>query len=701
MKKLVILPFLLIVISTNASKITKAFEALQVYNYFEAKRLFEKGYKKDTATCGYGLSVIYQRKDNPFHQPDSALKFILASEASFEKLDEKKRNKAFEVGVDQEEIWAQKERVSQLHFELTQKLATTAEFNKFLTIHPWYSKRKLALTIRDSLAFNDAEKTNTWQAYQEFVKLYPQALQVKAATQQYNYLFYRYKTKDSTVDQFQQFVEQYANNPYVAQAQDQVYALVTKDHKKDSYLNFVRKYPSNPNLNEAWKIIYKQSIKTNSSAEIAQFLKDYPDYPFRKDVQSAFALSNIEFYPFQIQGKWGFADSTQKVRIKPAYDWVEAFSEGLALVGKGDYSGYINKKGRVVIPINYDDGGTFKNGYAWVEKDGKYGLINTHGNLVLNLLYSDVGTFYQGVVPVQNQNGYALFNSQLKPVVDFQYQSISPLYNGWFLVEANGLFGVVDNVGRQVIPTQFNKITYSENAKQFLVSVDKLRGSLNEKGDTIIAFNPYEIGLPADNRVLVIGDKKYGYLNFKGDTVIPFKFLKSSKTANIASFNSGYAKAEVKGKIGLIDTTGKKVVPSIFEDVGQPGQLIPVKKKGKWGYATKKMSLAISYRYSWAGGFENNRALVSKNELWGFINAKAKSVLPIEYERIEANESGSYWVKKKGKWGLLNEDLNEILPVSLDRFEVWKADVVVLEKGVKRAYFNLSTKQFVFKQQGF
>ena len=59
-----------------ANKITKGFEALQEFNYFEAKKLFTKSLKKYPAPASFGLATIYYRKDNPFHSLDSAYKYI-------------------------------------------------------------------------------------------------------------------------------------------------------------------------------------------------------------------------------------------------------------------------------------------------------------------------------------------------------------------------------------------------------------------------------------------------------------------------------------------------------------------------------------------------------------------------------------------------------------------------------------------------
>ena len=39
--------------------------------------------------------------------------------------------------------------------------------------------------------------------------------------------------------------------------------------------------------------------------------------------------------------------------------------------------GYINKKGKVVIPLVYDETHFFVNGFGSVNKNGKYGIINT------------------------------------------------------------------------------------------------------------------------------------------------------------------------------------------------------------------------------------------------------------------------------------------------------------------------------------
>jgi len=73
--------------------------------------------------------------------------------------------------------------------------------------------------------------------------------------------------------------------------------------------------------------------------------------------------------------KYGFIDKTGKLIIPLIYDSAKSFSEGLALVKKDGKYGYIDKTGKVVIPLIYDDAQVFSDESAWVKKDGKQMII--------------------------------------------------------------------------------------------------------------------------------------------------------------------------------------------------------------------------------------------------------------------------------------------------------------------------------------
>ena len=65
--------FLLIALIVSGCSIDKGFKSLDVYNYFDAKQKFERIEKRKLVPGSYGLSIIFQRNDNPFYDLDSAL----------------------------------------------------------------------------------------------------------------------------------------------------------------------------------------------------------------------------------------------------------------------------------------------------------------------------------------------------------------------------------------------------------------------------------------------------------------------------------------------------------------------------------------------------------------------------------------------------------------------------------------------------
>ncbi|RLI97118.1 MAG: hypothetical protein DRO96_01495 [Candidatus Aenigmatarchaeota archaeon] len=75
---------------------------------------------------------------------------------------------------------------------------------------------------------------------------------------------------------------------------------------------------------------------------------------------------------------------------KDNYDFVDSFSERLARVEKNGKWGFIDKKGKVVIPLEYDDAGSFSEGLAWVKKNRKLGFVDKKGNVVKWIGYRNV-----------------------------------------------------------------------------------------------------------------------------------------------------------------------------------------------------------------------------------------------------------------------------------------------------------------------
>jgi len=67
--------------------------------------------------------------------------------------------------------------------------------------------------------------------------------------------------------------------------------------------------------------------------------------------------------------------------VPPKYDFVEDFSEGMAMAATNSKGcGYIDKTGKEVVPLKYDYAWDLSEGLARVKLNGKYGFIALTGN---------------------------------------------------------------------------------------------------------------------------------------------------------------------------------------------------------------------------------------------------------------------------------------------------------------------------------
>ncbi len=227
--------------------------------------------------------------------------------------------------------------------------------------------------------------------------------------------------------------------------------------------------------------------------------------------------------PYRQGNLWGFAYPDKSIFIKPLYNEVKWFVGGYAVVKKGTKYGYINKTGKVVIPIKYADAKSFRYGYydknekhlaggkmvqnqdtvlvgavsltpggreLCIDTKGRtmtkcpainensvpanrqpvsvttekvYSLVN-NGNLYDKLvddyhLPGDDHTYYIGV----KNNLYGVINNTFDVIIPFEYQSISKVdVNGTTYLQGqkNGMYGMYKGNGNIFIPVEDSKLTY-------------------------------------------------------------------------------------------------------------------------------------------------------------------------------------------------------------------------------------------------
>jgi hypothetical protein len=93
---------------------------------------------------------------------------------------------------------------------------------------------------------------------------------------------------------------------------------------------------------------------------------------------------------FRSQDKYGFINVQGVEVIKPQFEWVDEFSEGLCVVRNAAYKqGFIDTKGKLVINYQFSDATKFENGRAKVMVNDLWGAIDNTGKIIEPIKHDD------------------------------------------------------------------------------------------------------------------------------------------------------------------------------------------------------------------------------------------------------------------------------------------------------------------------
>jgi hypothetical protein len=154
-------------------------------------------------------------------------------------------------------------------------------------------------------------------------------------------------------------------------------------------------------------------------------------------------------------GKYGYTDGDGKEALPAIYDdAAPKFSEGLASINIGGKCGFIDRVGRVIIPLMFDNTYIFNNGLACVVSGGKWGFINKSGVTIIPLKYDLTDIFFdEELVWVKLNGKYGYVNKSGVVIIPIKYDAVGSFFeDGLIKVKLNEKWGFVNRSGIEVIP---------------------------------------------------------------------------------------------------------------------------------------------------------------------------------------------------------------------------------------------------------
>ena len=281
---------------------------------------------------------------------------------------------------------------------------------------------------------------------------------------------------------------------------------VTKDYEQAEYWYWKAADQGNEdaelNLMALWeKIDAELGLKDKRKKKIEEALA------ISKDSAPKFSLAGMDDSPNDNSSN-NYNDSIiyRRIEASMVLSYAGSFHEGLAAIGVGEKRGYINKNGKIVIPLNYSSASDFHDGVAEVSKDNKRFFINKQGQTIFTCPDDYwVEDFSEGLAIVKKRGVYkensiveaecGFINKQGVMVVPAKYarDEISKFHNGLARLKKNNFWGFIGKNGSFVIPNVY------EDAKDFseglaFVKKNSLWGAIDNRGNVIIPFQYKDAG---------------------------------------------------------------------------------------------------------------------------------------------------------------------------------------------------------------
>ena len=149
--------------------------------------------------------------------------------------------------------------------------------------------------------------------------------------------------------------------------------------------------------------------------------------------------------------KYGFIDRSGRMAIKPQFDYVSPFSDGLAvasLIPDGP-SGYIDTTGSFIIQPQFDEAENFSEGIAPAKKDGKWRFIDRSGAEVTMLgdRFDSVHTISEGRSIVSIGDKFGAIDKAGNLIIDARFDLLLSFSEGLAFARSGNTQGFINTSG--------------------------------------------------------------------------------------------------------------------------------------------------------------------------------------------------------------------------------------------------------------
>lgn len=331
------------------------------------------------------------------------------------------------------------------------------------------------------------------------------------------------------------------------------------------------------------------------------------------------------FVLYTVENKAGVVDKTGKTVVSAKYTdiYIPNASKAVFLCYDEDNNFVVLNEKEEKIYTDFDEVSYLETSEATelvleskvlrYSKDGLFGVLSIDGNILTEPIYEMITSLKNkpGVLLVKQEGKYGVIDTLGKEIIPIKYDSIvgdeyCTQNTGYSLAgyivsektETGVMYGYINYAGEQVLGLQYETISrvleYENQEDLFLVVRNKGKKGVFKNGKQIIDFNYQSINYSDKSNVFIVEKAgKYGFFTNEGDEILEPKYTQYDIAGDYISVHEGE-------NTMLYDLNGNLINKDKYLsmiEVENSSYFIAVNEEGYYSIISKDVQINENYTY--------------------------------------------------------------------------------------------------------
>lgn len=276
------------------------------------------------------------------------------------------------------------------------------------------------------------------------------------------------------------------------------------------------------------------------------------------------------------------------------------------------------------------------------------------------------------IVPYRSGDLWGFANPDGSILIEPKYESAYLMDDGFGRIVLDNLTGLVDPDGKILVEPKYDFIGQYQYNRASMSIGNGLQGFLDENGLEVIPPAYDQVFDFQSERAIVVKDKKALLIRPDGSEVkslpnfIPhFQEPYMDMSQNQFSYDKQYIliQDDKKYQVGLMDTSGKVLINTIYNQLSPPVNNVLVGNKGELYVLLRTDGTTITpMNYQYIYRIAERKFIAQKDDAYGVIDEQGNTIIPFMYSSLEAARDGYLVASNDSGVGMIDSTGKMVIP---------------------------------------